>query len=383
MKKGNTIEIIAILSLSFILTSTYSVSGVVPTLLNVFSSYSRSSVEFLVSIPSISMIVMIALSPLVAKILSERTTIILGLLTAGFAGIMPAFTADYSMIFISRIITGIGFGLINTRAVSIISERFSGRRRAHLLGYRTSVETLGQTILTLIAGQLLILGWQPAFLIYSISFLILIIYLFFVPNEKTIEQTIIKREAIPLRQLLSVFISALFGGLLIATNTANSLRIPSYIVENNLGSALTANRILSLFMFAGFMGGALFGPLFTTLKKHFLPAMMFMGAIGLLFIPLSSTIYLIAVGVFLCGFAITSSVSSIFTNLPEKVPLTSLNTANAMVLIGCNLGATVAPLLLNLIGKLSTSLAVPFVFFALVFFIISAGVFLFPRMTNK
>lgn len=62
MKKGNIIEIIAILSLSFILTSTYSVSGVVPTLLEAFPFYSRSSIEFLISIPSISMIVMIALT---------------------------------------------------------------------------------------------------------------------------------------------------------------------------------------------------------------------------------------------------------------------------------------------------------------------------------
>ncbi|MDN6640700.1 MAG: MFS transporter [Tetragenococcus sp.] len=382
MKKGNTIEIIAILSLSFILTSTYSVSGVMPTLLDVFSSYSRSSVEFLISIPSISMIVMIALSPLVAKILSERSTIILGLLTAGFAGVTPAFTASYPIIFTSRIITGIGFGLINTRAVSMISERFSGKRRAHLLGYRTSVETLGQTILTLIAGQLLVWGWQPAFFIYSIPFFILIVYLIFVPNEKNETQKTIKRKAMSLHQLLSVFISALFGGLLIATNTANSLRIPSYIVENNLGSALTANRILSLFMFAGFMGGALFGPLFTSLKKYFLPTMMFIGAIGLLIIPLSSTLYFIAIGAFLCGFAITSSLSSIFTRLPEKVSFSSLNTANAMVLIGCNLGATLAPLLLNIIGKINTRLSTPFLFFALIFFIISVGTFLIPRITK-
>lgn len=373
MKKGNTIEIIAILSLSFILTSTYSVSGVVPTLLEAFPFYPRSSIEFLVSVPSISMIIMIALSPLVAKIFSERTTIVLGLLIAGFSGIAPAVTTNFSIIFISRLITGIGFGLLNTRAVSIISERFSGKKRAHLLGYRTSIETLGQTVLTLIAGQLLIWGWQPAFLIYSIAFLILIVYLLFVPNEQTKQQKAVTKDPIHIRQFLPVLISALFGGLLIATNTANSLRIPSLIVENDLGSTLIANRILSLFMFAGFMGGAFFGKLFTLLQKHFLSTLLFIGAMGLFLIPLSSSIYLIAIGAFLSGFSITSTLSSIFTHLPEKIPFTALNTANAMVLIGCNLGATIAPFLLSWMGKINTSLAFPFIIFALIFLAISFG----------
>ncbi|MDN6127910.1 MAG: MFS transporter [Tetragenococcus halophilus] len=382
MKKGNAIEIIAILSLSFILTSTYSVSGVVPTLLEAFPFYSRSSIEFLVSIPSISMIVMIALSPLLAKFFSERSTIVSGLGIAGVAGITPFFTTSFSMIFISRLITGVGFGLINTCAISMISERFTGKKRAHLLGYRTSIETLGQAILTLIAGQLLVWGWQPAFLIYSIAFPLLALYLLFVPNKEVKTQNTFTKEKLHLDQLLPILTSALFGGLLIATNTANSLRIPSYIVENNLASTLTANRVLSLFMFAGFIGGAFFGKLFTLLKKYFLTVLLFAGGLGLIFIPLSTSIYFIAIGAFLSGFTITSTVSSIFTRLPEKIPLTFLNTANAMVLIGCNLGATIAPLLLNWIGKINAGLDFPFIIFAIIFFIISAGSF-WHAITSK
>ncbi|MDN5832094.1 MAG: MFS transporter, partial [Tetragenococcus halophilus] len=318
---------------------------------------------------------MIALSPLLAKFFSERSTIISGLLIAGVAGITPFFTTSFSMIFISRLITGVGFGLINTCAISMISERFTGKKRAHLLGYRTSIETLGQAILTLIAGQLLVWGWQPAFLIYSIAFPLLALYLLFVPNKEVKTQNTFTKEKLHLDQLLPILTSALFGGLLIATNTANSLRIPSYIVENNLASTLTANRVLSLFMFAGFMGGAFFGKLFTLLKKYFLTVLLFAGGLGLIFIPLSTSIYFIAIGAFLSGFTITSTVSSIFTRLPEKIPLTFLNTANAMVLIGCNLGATIAPLLLNWIGKINAGLDFPFIIFAIIFFIISAGSF--------
>jgi len=373
MKKVNITEIIAILSLSFLLTSTYSVSGVTPTLLKAFSSYSRSSIEFLVSIPSVSMIIMIALSPIIARIFSERITIVLGLLIAGLAGITPAFTSSFSLIFISRIITGIGFGLINTQAVSIISERFTGKERAHLLGYRTSIETLGQAILTLIAGQLLILGWQPAFLIYSIAFPILILYLLFVPCKPVSPRKSTAEKGSHLSQFLPVLLSALFGGLLIATNTANSLRIPSYIVENNLGSTLSANRVLSLFMFAGFLGGAFFGKLFTYLNKYFLPVLLLTEALGLFLVPISSTIYFIAIGAFLGGFCVAGVLSSIFARLPEKIPSNFLNTANAMVLIGCNLGATMAPLFLSGMEKIRPGLSTPFIIFGSIFLLLSIG----------
>ena len=79
---------------------------------------------------------------------------------------------------------------MNTRAVSMIGERFEGARRARLLGFRQSAETIGQTFMTLVAGQLLILSWKSSFLVYTFSFLVLILYLAFVPaanSPETIE----------------------------------------------------------------------------------------------------------------------------------------------------------------------------------------------------
>lgn len=98
-----------------------------------FSGYSRSSIEFLISTPSIAMTVMKALSSFISRVLSDRLTIVVGLIVAGIGGIMPFF-AEYTVVLVVRIIIGTGFGLINTRAISIIGERFTGEQRAKLLG---------------------------------------------------------------------------------------------------------------------------------------------------------------------------------------------------------------------------------------------------------
>ena len=57
--------------------------------------------------------------------------------------------------------------MINAKAISIISERYSGNDKTRMLGYRGSAEVVGSAILTFIVGQLLPLGWPAIFAIYG------------------------------------------------------------------------------------------------------------------------------------------------------------------------------------------------------------------------
>ena len=45
--------------------------------------------------------------------------------------------------------------MINAKAISIISERYSGNDKTRMLGYRGSAEVVGSAILTFMVGQLL------------------------------------------------------------------------------------------------------------------------------------------------------------------------------------------------------------------------------------
>lgn len=47
---------------------------------------------------------------------------------------------------------------------------------------------LGNAVLTLIAGQLLVFGWQKAFSVYALGFLVLALYLLFVQKKKEMFQ---------------------------------------------------------------------------------------------------------------------------------------------------------------------------------------------------
>lgn len=60
MKKINCLEIIGILSLSLIVTSTMAVSGGMPEILEYYAEYDRSYVEMMLSIPTASILFIIA-----------------------------------------------------------------------------------------------------------------------------------------------------------------------------------------------------------------------------------------------------------------------------------------------------------------------------------
>ena len=385
MERKHTLESIGILSLSLLLTSSMVISGTLPAMLQHFAERSRVSVEYLVSAPQVAMMIMIALSPFIIKILSERFTIILGLCIIGTAGTVPFFFDIFSVIMLSRILLGIGIGLINTRAVSMIGERYEGETRARLLGFRQSAETIGQTLMTLAVGQLLIISWKSSFLVYTFSFAVLILYLISVPaadNSRKMEsgtgepkEIRNKRRGMTRKELAFSLSNAVFAGVLISTNVTNALRIPGYIVESGIGTAVDGNNILSLSMFAGFLSGLAFGKIMSKLKRLFLPCLLFTGAAGLLLIALTGNRLGVTAGAFISGFSVAGCVSYVFTSLSENVTKASLNTANTFVLVGCNLGASSTPLILKMIGTVNPELFASFLAYAVLFLCIGAVIF--------
>lgn len=380
MKKRNYMEIVGVLSLSLILTSALSVSSCLPDMLNSFSNHSRSSVELLMSVPAFAMMIIIASSPMLLKYMNERTMITSGLLIYGIAGMIPTFFTSYGIILVSRILMGIGIGLINTKAVSMIGERFTGNLQQRLQGMRCSMETLGQATLTLIAGQLLGFQWNYAFVIYGIAFVILFIYLKFVPASMV--QSNVNGEfkkvgyKISFSEWILIFQNAVLGGILVCSSVSNSLRIASYVTEKGIGTAVNGATILSLATFVGFLSGLIFGNLIKTLRRFTLLFSMCIGAIGFAIIAFANNLIVVAVGASISSFSVTIGTSFIFNRLSTRLPVRALDTGNSIVLVGCNLGSFIAPFVLQAVNVVSTELSAGFLTYAILYLMIAIIAFI-------
>lgn len=365
---------IALLSLSLILTSAYSVSIVLPSLLQHFSEYTTAQVEMLISAPSCAITVMIVLNAWLSRYMKDRPMIVGGLLLLSVSGMVPVFVQEYPVMFASRIFLGIGIGLINAKAISIFSEYYEGREKAALLGYRGSAEVLGSAVMTLVAGKLVLIRWNLAFWVYALGFVIVLLYLVWVPGNMEMGQSAgaekesleaeadgkrecWKKEVLPIAY-------ALFAGFVICIYCSNSLRVPMLILEKKLGTESEASIILTLMMLMGIAAGVYFGKL-TMWWKEKLPGVgcLMLGA-GMLLTAYAGNLPLIGIGISIVGFFYTVLVTYSFHQISEQIPQSSINTATSIVLVGCNLGAACSPFVLKWMGRFSEGVSVPFVGYA-------------------
>ena len=94
----------AILSLSLLLTSTYSVSTVIPSMVDYYRGYDRSQIEQLISVTSIAIMVIILLNPWISRVIRERVSITAGLVMLAAGGIAPVFVQSYGAVFAGRLV---------------------------------------------------------------------------------------------------------------------------------------------------------------------------------------------------------------------------------------------------------------------------------------
>ena len=347
------LERASILALSLVLITSFSISSALPAMFDYYQGYPKEQIELLVSLPSFGIMIMLILNGFLERLFPERLQISLGLLILSIGGTAPFWYQDYNFVFAMRILFGLGVGMINAKAISIISERYHGKTRIQMLGLRGSAEVVGASILTLVVGQLLSLGWTVTFLAYSAGFLVLILYLLFVPYEKEKKET--KKKEAEMTRLTGqmkglIFLLAVEAAVVVCTNTAITIRIPSLMVERGLGDAQLSSLVLSIMQLIGILAGVSFSFLISLFKERLLLWSGITFGLGQIVIALSPSLGMMVVGSIVAGFAYSVALTTVFQLLSERIPANLLNQATSFAVLGCSFGAFTTPFILGAIG---------------------------------
>lgn len=347
------LERASILALSLVLITSFSISSALPAMFDYYQGYPKEQIELLVSLPSFGIMIMLVLNGVLERLLPERLQISLGLVILSIGGTAPFWYQDYNFVFAMRILFGLGVGMINAKAISIISERYHGKTRIQMLGLRGSAEVVGASILTLVVGQLLSLGWTVTFLAYSAGFLVLILYLLFVPYGK--EKKEIKKKEVESARLTGqmkglIFLLAVEAAVVVCTNTAITIRIPSLMVERGLGDAQLSSLILSIMQLIGILAGVSFSFFISLFKERLLLWSGITFGLGQIVIALSPSLGVMVVGSVVAGFSYSVALTTVFQLLSERIPAKLLNQATSFAVLGCSFGAFTTPFILGAIG---------------------------------
>lgn len=372
LTKKNFLLKIGILSVSLILVSSLSISPAIPAIERYFNHISASSIELMTTVPSFSVMLMVLLSSFISKKIGEKVTVVLGLSLVLVAGILPFFLKSFTIIFLSRIVLGVGLGLVNSLAVSLISINFKGKESAYLMGLRSAFESGGQAILTFFAGQLIIFNWQSVFLIYLLALPILLLFIFSYPNNKK-EFSDVELDTKKQSMNVYVILIALFLVVIVGTQTAIIIRISGIVTNFNFGNMVDASRVQTLMTVAGMILGIFFGRIFISIRYFTASLGLIMMAFAHFLVYSANNLSIITIGVMLAGAAYPLLISLMFHLVSEVCQPGSETLCMSVALVGCNLGGSSAPYLLKLIALITGSSAInqPFLSFSLLFVILT------------
>ena len=353
MKK--LMEKVSILSLSLILTTAFSISSAQSAMFAFYKGIPESWVELLVSLPSAGIMLMLLFNRVIEKYLTERQMIVSGLLIFSLCGLLPLLNQSYWLMFASRLVFGMGIGLLNAKAISIVSERYKGQERVRLLGLRGSAEVVGTALLTFGVSRLLPLGWQAAFLVYTFGLVVLAL---FVPYDKISEKQHEQSELTPKLSRQDWQLSLAFAfvaGVIVLTYIAINLRVPGIVEKSGMGTAQTAGVILSLMQLIGIAAGISFASLTRLFRDKLLMLSGLVFGLTQIVIGFSPNLLSLSFATISAGFVYSVGLTTIFYTLSERISAHLLNQATSIVILGCSIGATCTTFILSFIGRFSNA----------------------------
>lgn len=347
------------------------VNSTIPAMKEVFSGHSLPLIESITTIVNMFVTVFVLVSGFLVNKIGQKQTALLGIAIAAVSSIVPVFSENFYAVLASRAVLGIGIGLSNALAASLLTAFFQGNELARYMGWRTAAGGIGTSLMTMAAGQLLKISWHYSYLVYILFIPTLLLFIFFVPQpekhgihiqnqdsrnaaqenaKESLENT--KSSYAGLKTVLALAVLFFF---FLTGATIFGVKLAQLFVEKNIGTASQASTISSIFTLSQMFGGMLFGYCYKKFGVKMLPVTILLRGLPLVGISLAGSQTVIGFMAVIFGLAGGMTVSLIFMTVSTVVTPKNATLFNAIPMVGSNLGAFCAPFIARYMGDTSSA----------------------------
>ena len=324
----------------------FSITGLMPVLGMISERYSdidTSIIQLMQTLPYALIIVGALIIGFLTTRFSKKYITIAGLLIIGICGIIPFFFDSFYVLFVSRLLIGLGFGITGPINTAVISEFFAPEKRAGYMGMHVVGMGAGTIVGNMLGGFLAGAGLKYFYLVYLLAFLCAAVVWFMLPltppaSTKKVSDLKITRmvyELCAISFIFTLFISA-YG-----TN------ISMYITQNLTGNASAAGLATAVNAFFATGTGLIFSKIVTKLKKATLPFAVFAAGTGyfvVMFIPGMAGILIASA---LCGIAPSCFNAMSGYLVSVSVEKDAVAKASGIFSIVGSVGGLIAPVVLS------------------------------------
>jgi MFS family permease len=304
--------------LSIALLTVFGSAAIAPALSEIALSFPHipaTQIKALLTAPSLSMV---CIAPFIGKILpktGKKNLLIFGLICYLLGGMGGAIASDFYTLFSTRILLGVGIGIVMPMANGLIAEYYAGKERLQLMGWASSATNFFGIAGNLLVGYLAIYNWRYGFAIYAMALPVLLLVIAYIPSRRATTTTTNSPGKLPIR----VYGWGLAMFLIMMGIYAVPVNIALFITENELGGPREAGLVMACLSVSGIIAGLLGVRARALLGQYFVFSMLVVITTGYTlltsFISLPAVIIsLLAIGLgsgFIMPYLIYSATSSV------------------------------------------------------------------------
>jgi MFS family permease len=332
--------------LSIALLTVFGSAAIAPALSEIALSFPHipaTQIKALLTAPSLSMV---CIAPFIGKIIQKtgkKNLLLVGLLCYLLGGMGGAITSDFYTLFCTRILLGVGIGILMPMANGLIAEYYSGKERLQLMGWASSATNFFGIASNLLVGYLAIYNWRYGLAIYAMALPVLLLVIAHIPSRRA--TAVAKNTSTKLPFHVYGWGLAMF--LIMMGIYAVPVNIALFITENKLGGPREAGLVMACLSVSGIIAGLLGVRARALLGRYFVFAMLTLITAGyvlltsLISLP-TAIISLLAIGLgsgFIMPYLIYSATSS--------VPDSSAVGTMGIIATAASLGQFATPVILD------------------------------------
>lgn len=334
--------VISTIAMMFITMGTVGIAPFLADIAAAFPDKTPEQIQLLMSLPSLVCIFSSILSAWVSKKIGLKNTIVAGLAIFTIAGIGPVFSANWSIIVLSRCLIGFGTGFVNTLNNTAIFTYFDGEEQDTMLGWQQIGNDIGYIIMALAAGYLALISWQAGFWVHLVGLIALVLTIALFPQDKksgakAVEETakVEGKVHLTMESIVWLILILVFEGTL----HTFSMNVSFLVTETGVGGSVVSGYASTLMTVGGFIIGLFFGKLSGLTKKATFAIGAFIDVLALLLCYFTNNnSFTVLAGGFLIGFGMVIVFSSGTAHCMRNVNAATMSLVSALFMVCINGG---------------------------------------------
>lgn len=355
----------SLLCTALLLTGASAVAALLPNLQMEYPTVSKELIQTFLSIPGLAQIFAVILGGMVANKFGKRNLLLAGAAIFTVGGILPMFLTNYYLILLTRMLVGVGIGIIQPISVSLIADCYKGKEQASMMGIQSAFVGAGGTLFSVIVGAVIVFNWKYAYLAYLIGAIVFFLIFFNIKDIDNLEENPdVSKESgdTDIKTPKIAYLFALFNLIFTIGSGCVFINLSLAVIESGAGNVQDGANLIVVFSVTGLIIGFLFGKIVQILKNYMGCFALILVAVPWLTIGLTTNLTIIYIMAAIGGIGFGCYMPYIVSAVNRTTTPQTSAKATSVVFTGSAVGPIVSPYIFGAIGRLAGNTASQFAF---------------------